>query len=335
MVKKILRRKKQTEKLPTRITNDTVAEYREKVLAGGRKLKYPLQYTKHKLVRNTILISLAGLVALVAMVWVQLYVIKDTSDLAYRVVRAIPLPIAKVDGEFVPYRDYLLYHRTTIAFLDSQDGASDGTVAANDRVQFYKQQALERAVQDAYVRKLARDANIEVSEDQVSELIDKYRSDRGLSEEAHLAVISDGLWWTMDEVRQSVRNSLLRREVAYRVDTEASKAAQEVNTALLAGSSLEDVAKKFGSLVEYQPDVIVPKDNSDGGLSDAAAKLKVGATSGSIKTSGGDGYYFVTRQEGSDEELRYAFIKVPLTVLQEDFSNIKDSNKTRYYISIK
>ena len=57
-IKKILpRKKKEAEKLPTRITNDTVAEHREKVLAGGRKLKYPLQYTRRKLVRNTILIS--------------------------------------------------------------------------------------------------------------------------------------------------------------------------------------------------------------------------------------------------------------------------------------
>ena len=56
-IKKVLPgKKKETNNLPTRITNDTVAEHREKVLAGGRKLKYPLQYTKRKLVRNTILI---------------------------------------------------------------------------------------------------------------------------------------------------------------------------------------------------------------------------------------------------------------------------------------
>ena len=33
---------------------EKVEERREEVLAKGRKFKYPLQYTKHKLVINTI-----------------------------------------------------------------------------------------------------------------------------------------------------------------------------------------------------------------------------------------------------------------------------------------
>ena len=37
-----LRRKKEVE-APQRITNDTVTEHRKRVLAGGRKFKYPLQ----------------------------------------------------------------------------------------------------------------------------------------------------------------------------------------------------------------------------------------------------------------------------------------------------
>jgi hypothetical protein len=65
MMKKIFKKKpKQKKELPTRITNDTVAEHREHVLAGGRKLKYPVQYTRSALVRNTIIIS-----ALLLMAW--------------------------------------------------------------------------------------------------------------------------------------------------------------------------------------------------------------------------------------------------------------------------
>ena len=33
---------------PARITNDTVAEHRQRVIAGGRKFKYPIQYARHK-----------------------------------------------------------------------------------------------------------------------------------------------------------------------------------------------------------------------------------------------------------------------------------------------
>lgn len=334
MIKKVLRKKKPSEKLPTRITNDTVAEHRERVLAGGRKLKYPLQYTRNKLVRNAILISLAGLVALVGLVWLQLYVFKGTSDLAYRITRAIPLPVAKIDGEFVPYSDYLLYHRTTMAFLESQGSATNGAATANDRVQFQEKQALERAVEAAYVRKLAREANITVSDEQVNEVIEQQRAERGLSYDAYVAAISDGLKWTMDEVRQSIRTALLRREVSFNIDSQAAQTAQKVNTALMAGKSLEEVSADFGSAVDYRPAVVVPKDNSDGGLSTAAAKLDVGETSGSIKTSRGDGYYFITRHESNENELSYSYVKVPLTKFQNDFKSIKDSDKTIYYINL-
>ena len=45
-MKNLLNRKdkKQPKELPKRITNDTVAQHREKVLAAGRKHKYPIQY---------------------------------------------------------------------------------------------------------------------------------------------------------------------------------------------------------------------------------------------------------------------------------------------------
>ena len=93
MIKKLRKAKKSDDKkqpdkkLSSRITNDTVAQHREKVLAGGRKHKYPVQYTKYKLVWNTIIISSIGLVALLVLVYLQLYVWKDTSELTYRLPR--------------------------------------------------------------------------------------------------------------------------------------------------------------------------------------------------------------------------------------------------------
>lgn len=51
--KKFRRAKTPTSKL---VTNDTVAEHREKILAGGRKFKYPIQYSKHKVIINAIIV---------------------------------------------------------------------------------------------------------------------------------------------------------------------------------------------------------------------------------------------------------------------------------------
>jgi parvulin-like peptidyl-prolyl isomerase len=46
------RRKEAQKAAPARITNETVAEHRERILAGGRRFKYPMQYARHKLVFN-------------------------------------------------------------------------------------------------------------------------------------------------------------------------------------------------------------------------------------------------------------------------------------------
>ena len=64
-----LRRQKPEEEKPSRITNETVAEHREQILAGGRKFKYPVQYAKHKLVLNSSPADDAAIEASFAAVW--------------------------------------------------------------------------------------------------------------------------------------------------------------------------------------------------------------------------------------------------------------------------
>ena len=330
MIKKLFR-KKSSNKLPTRITNDTVAEHRERVLAGGRKLKYPIQYTRNTLVRNAILISLGALVALVVLVWLQLYIWKDTSDLAYRITRVVPLPVANIDGQSVRYSDYLMYHRSTISVLEGQQG---GGSAPSDRMRFQQEQALDRALEDAYAQKLAKERNISISDEQVDKFIEQQRNDADLTEEAYVAVVNDHLRWTIDELRQAMRNTLLRQEVAFSVDDEASTTAQQVADLIEQGSALADIAESLGDKVEYQPEVVVPLDNSDGGISEIASRLEVGQTSGAEKTIARDGYYFITRQSSDEGQVRYSYIKVPLTVFQQRFSEVKDSDKTKLYITI-
>lgn len=332
MVKKILRKRKAQEKLPTRITNDTVAQHREKVLAGGRKLKYPLQYTKSKLVRNTIIIAVSAFVALLVLVWVQLYVAKDTSDLAYRVTRVLPVPVAKIDGEFVRYSDYLLYHRTTIATLESYSKSESLT---SDRLQFHEQRALDKALQDAYARKIAKERNITVSDQKVDEMLQRHRESSNLSESAFEAVVNDQFHWSIDELRLAIRNTIMRQEVAFNVDSRAVQDAQKVGRLIEAGKSLEEIAKEMGNSVQFGPKDTLPENNSDGGLTMAASKIGVDKTSGATKTLQGDGYYFIHRSQSSKGQVTYSYIKVPLTKFDQDFDKLLNSDKTEVFIKIK
>ena len=88
------KRKEAQKTAPSRITNETVAEHRERILAGGRRFKYPMQYARHKLVFNTIIVTLVTLVLLAVVGWWQLYIVQNSSSFFYRVTRVLPLSAA-------------------------------------------------------------------------------------------------------------------------------------------------------------------------------------------------------------------------------------------------
>lgn len=330
MLKKTTKGKKKDKRsLPSRITNDTVAEHREKVLAGGRKHKYPIQYSKHKLVWNTIFISIAGLVTVIVLLYLQLYVWKDTSDLAYRITKILPLPAGSVEGEFVRYSDYLLYNRGNMAVLKTQ-----GQDQAGDKVAFQRQRAMNQAVQDAYVRKLARERGISVDDRRVDEEMDRQQKDAGLSKEAYRSAVKDMIGWSLDEARDGIRASLLRWEVSFAVDEAAANLVKEVEAQLKASKSLTDVAAALGERVQLMPETVVPKTNKDGGLTEAAIRTADGTISGVIKPLGGDGYYFVQPRSRDDSSVTYSYLKIPLTTFKTNFDKLINGKKVTYYVHL-
>lgn len=319
------------KQLPVRITNDTVAEHRERILAGGRKHKYPLQYTKHRLIWNTVIISAIVLFLAGLLVWLQLYVWRDTGDIAYRITRFLPLPAGKVDGEAVRYSDYLLYHRSTMAIQESQ-GRVD---TAADKAAFQRQQAMTRAVEDAYVRKLARERDLRVGRDQVVAAIEQKRQESGLSAQGYEDVVRQHLGWSMDELREVMQAALLRQAVAFSVDQTAADTSATVSSLLGKGKGLEAIAEELGQKVQFVAPETVGKDNADGGLSLAASALKPGQVSGATKTLAGDGYYFIRLHSSDATSVTYSYIRVPLTTLQEMVGSLKNDGKIHYYVKVE
>lgn len=340
MVKKSLpklgsKKKKQKEQLPTRITNDTVAEHRERILAGGRRHKYPIQYTRHRLIWNTILISLGALVVAAGGLWVQLYVVQDTSNFAYRITRVLPLPVASIDGRQVAYSDYLLYHRSTMAVLDDRGriDADKGGVG-RDQIQFQKRQAIDRAAQDTYAQKILSERNLSVSDEEVQALVENQQKASGLSEDAYAAVIQDRLHWSMDEYRLAMQRALVRQAAAFAIDSEAEQVKQEVEKLLGEKKTFDQVAKQLGNKVQNVKPVTVARDNSDG-LSSIVATMKEGEVSSATKTLASDGYYFIQRFASDEGSLRYAYLRVPLTAFKQQFETLKQNDRLKYYIDVK
>src|SRR4051794_19422228 len=75
-----------------RITNETVEDHREDVLSKGRKHIYPLQHSKHRIVRISLSLFALVIVAFFIICAVSLYKFQNTSGFIYGVTKIIPFP---------------------------------------------------------------------------------------------------------------------------------------------------------------------------------------------------------------------------------------------------
>lgn len=335
-----LRFKKQPQEPAGRITTDTLAEHREQVLAGGRKFKYPVQYQRHKLVLNTIIIAVSALVLLVGLGWYALYSAQNTSEFMYRVTKVVPAPVAVVDGQWVRYSDYLMKYRSAAHYLTEKEQIDVRSGDGKSQLNYVKSQALEDAITDAYAAKLAKSLDVTVSDADLETFLKQQRqsSDGEVSEATYNAVISDYYGWSPQEYREAMQSKLLRQKVAYATDKNAETVSDNVATQLKASTDLKAVADAMNTsnkdAVTYMAPAWVPKNNQDGGLAAAAAKLSNGQVSSAIKTTTGDGYYFVKLDESNDKQVRYEYIRVPLTEFTDKLAKVKADHKLTKFIKV-
>lgn len=342
LMKKLLRSRKSTkEQQPSRITNETVAEHRERILAGGRRFKYPVQYARHRLVFNTIIISVVALVLVVVVLWWQLYPQQNSSTFFYRVARVLSLPVATVDGESVPYANYLVGYRSQAHYLETKEGVNLQAPDSKGQVDYIKRKAMDGAIADAYAAKLAREHDIKVTDQQVNDAIIRQRQSRDgvASQETYDAIVRDHFDWTPQEAREVTARKLLRQEVAYAIDTKATQSRDQIVAELQTNPDFDKVASsvssKTGVKVTSGVTQLVPRTNQDGGLAAMAASLKKGDVSQVFKSTSGDGYYIVKLLESdNNSRVSYVYIKVPLTAFKDQLDKIKSQNKVKEYISV-
>lgn len=335
-------RKKQPEEPAGRITTDTLAQHREKVLAGGRKFKYPVQYQRHKLVINALIIGIAALLLAIAMVWYLLYVTKNTSDFMYRVTKVIPAPVAVVDGEPVQYSDYLMKYRSAAHYLIEKEQIDANSADGKSQLSYVKSQAMDDAIADAYASKLARELDVTVTDADLEAFLKQQRqsSDGEVTEATYNAVIRDYYGWSPQEYREAMKSKLLRQKVAYAVDAHAEDVSKGIEEKVKAGNTdLEAIATELNAAEEdavtYMAAAWVPKNNQDGGLAQAAAKLSKGQVSTAIKATSGNGYYYVKLVDSNDSQVQYEYIHVPLKEFDAKLAQVEKDKKLTQFIKIE
>lgn len=329
-----LRRKKSDEPQPTplRITNDTVVEHRERILAGGRRFKYPLQYARHKLVINTIVLSFIALILLVTLGWFHLYKWQNTGDFIYRVTKVIPVPVAYIDGEPVRYSDYLVRYRGSAHYLERKEQANLASADVEDQLIYFKQQAMRDALIDAYAAKLARERNIKVTDEELELVIERHRQQIGdqLSDRAYDAVALDYYNWSPEELRERLRATYLRQKVAYAVDEIAKKQVEDLRSQVSAdGSDFRSIVESYNSkntdTITFGSSGWVPHSNQDGGLATVALSLQKGQVSSVFESSVGDGYYFIRLLDRDASRVNYEYVKIPLRVFDREVVALIDT----------
>lgn len=316
---------------------EKLEERREEILAKGRKFKYPLQVAKHKMVLYTIVVVVVVAGMLTGMGYLALYRFQMSGDLLYKITLLLPAGVAKIDGEKVRFSDYLMIYRSSITPIEKQQGKIGNDRDGETMRKHYKRLALTEAENYSYALKLGREMGIKVGDEMVEAAIAAHRKAGGVerSEKSFSKVLEDNFNLSLDEYRRVVYLSLMKREVATKIDSEAAKTAEEIERRIKAGEELKQIAEELAEKVVFEETGgMVDKMNVDGGRAEAAMNLQQGKVSGRIVSSNGDGYYFVKLVDKTETTVNYLSIKVPLRELEARTEAIRKAGKVKEYIEL-
>lgn len=337
-MKKVLkmpfRKKKELKK---QVSMNTIEDHREEVLAKGRKFRYPFQYAKHRLVINTLVIGVAAVVLLAVFGWLQLYKFQSTDDILYRFTKIIPLSVASVDGENVRFSDYLMIFKSSVAAIESQEGALLGADDEMIRAQ-YKRQALNSAIEFAYALRLQRELGVEISREEILEAEKEHRTVDGVerNEDSFADIIRINFGLTVSEYERLLLLSLTRRAIAAEVDEVAANLSLEVERILGEnGGDFAAAAEALSGEVFYEETgESVSTLNLDGGRAAAASGLEVSEWSERFLSRNGDGYYFVKLLGRDGEQVRYASLRVPFSEFERRVRTMREEGRIVEFIDI-
>lgn len=328
-----------SESTVSRITNETVAEAREDVLGSARKLIYPLTHSKHRVLVVSSVLVIAALIGFTSTMMVLIYRREDHSDFTYQVSKVLPFPAAKVGGTFVPYENYLFELKRYVYYYNNVESIDFNNPVYKPQLDDQKQKILERIVNQAYIRKIANEKGIGVSDEEIDKRIEtlKEQNRLGNNDKVFEDTLRDFYNWSVNDFRRSIRNDILLSKVLGSVDVEArTEANQLVETirggddfaALAAQHSDDPITKDKGG--EY-PGTISPTDrNLSSEVVSALATLKPGEVSEPINV--GYGFEIIKKLEDKDGRYRAAHILITFKETNELLNDYKAKDKAVVYI---
>lgn len=328
------------EKVP-RITNKTISDHREEVLSGARKLIYPLQHpTKYIIVISTALIVLA-VVIFFTTTTLALYRYQTTSNFMYRVTQVVPFPIARLGNTFVAYENYLFELRQYVYYYENQQSIDFDTEVGAQQLDNFRQRALDKVINDAYIKRIAQENNISVSDHEVEEKISLFRRQEriGASNQELEDVLREFWDWSLDDFRRSLASQLLAQRVVAELDTDTQARAQAALAEIEAGEDFEAV------VAEYSDDPATIERGGELGLEvtrltreiapqtvEVLSELEVGETSGVINI--GYALQIVKLLEREGDTYQAAHILFTLEDIETYVNEAREAEPARVYLQL-
>ena len=317
---------------------ERVEERREEVLSRGRKFKYPLQLTKHRIVISTILISFVVIALIVVGGWLALYKFGMTDDLLFRVTKIVPVSVANVDSENALFSDYIMLYRSSMTSIERQSGSQFDPASLEELRAKYKRTALDDTEVYTYAIKLAKENDVTVTDEDIAKEFSRHLKIGGIdrSEEAFMKIVEDNFGLDKSEYERMLYLSLIKSAVEVKIDTRAAELASKVESMLATnGDDYQAVAAELGDQIIYEETGgLVDSKNIDGGRATEAFKLEPGQSSGKFISMNGDGYYFVKLIKKTEDQVNFVSIRVPFTELSSRFKALKDEGKITEYIDL-
>ncbi len=319
-----------------RVTNNTVSKHREEMLSRARKFKYPFHRSKHRVALISVFIVVTAIMLLGIFTSVRLYVRQNSDEFTYRVTQILPFPVARVNGSYTSYENYLFQLRHNVFWLE-QYGTTDLKSPDGQRqIDYLKRSALDKAMAYTIAKKLAKAENITVTDEEIDVVVQRLTASGGDLK----SILRDQLNLTEQEYRRLTSEEILKAKVAKALDKEAPAKAEDVLKQIKAGKSFADLAKansddaetkqlggEFG--VVERGKVNLPKE-----VSDKIFELKKDQVSEVIPAT--HDYFIVKVLDRVDKDrAKVAIIRISVKDMDEYLQEYRKDNKVKEYVELK
>lgn len=340
---RLVRKEEKQDAAIPKITSENVAEHREDILSGARKYIYPLQHSKHRIVLLSTTLFLTAIMIFSVLSVLLLYRFQTTSGFMYQVTRVIPFPIARTGSTFIAYENYLFELGHYIHYYENQQQLSFESEAGQAQLESYKQRAIDKVVNDAYIKAIAKERDISVSEQEVDEQIRIAREQNrlGSNDEVFEDVLKEFWNWSVSDFRRSLKSEILEQKVIRSLDPDTEKRATDALARISAGENFADVAKEVSDDLGTRDGGgefgLVNKSNRNVSQQtvDTLFKLGDGQTSGISIVPYGTGYALaiIKNLETKNNEIKGAHMIFRLKDLNEILNDRKESQPYRLYMN--